>query len=241
MARANDLAPHLRILLGKDMIKATRAARSYSAAKSPALLSRFSGHFETAISTLSPEDSRPVLISAEDLSGCMPGLSGVLTYDAAPMLMLAASAALHAHFGPEAEITLWFTTRNAELWLKSLYWQNLRARRLVDEFETFRPKFAPAADLERIIANAHEMLGSEVRVSATALESSAQHRLGPLGAALDLLEIPSATLAPLRAQNLQPANAAEELLALNRSALDDASLKAAKREVLRKYRRSGQP
>ena len=238
MARADDLAPHLRVLLTPDIIKAARAARRYSTTRSPDLLARFSDHFQTSITSQSRDDPRALLISSEDLGGALPGLSGVGTYDAAPDLMLAASSALRAHFGAQAQITIWFTTRETGPWLKSLYWQNLRAHRLVDDFETFRDQFAPAADMGRIVTNTRAAIGDQALVTATALETIAQHRAGPLGAALDLLDIPSQTLAPLGAHNLQPADAADALLALNRSEIDDASLKDAKRELLRMYRRN---
>lgn len=241
IAQADALAPHLRVLLGTDMIRAIRAARRYSTRQSQGRLRRFCEHFETAIRDLSPDDPRAVLISSEDLGGHMPGLSNVTTYEAVPSLMLAASTALRAHFGQTAQIKIRFGTRDAASWLKSLYWQNLRARRLTDDFDTFHQEFAPAADLNRIVASTRALLSTEVDVGEIALETGARHRLGPLGVALKLLDIPTASLCPIGAQNRQPANGAEALLALNRSGLDDAALKDAKRDLLHAYRRNRQP
>ncbi|MDT8327425.1 MAG: hypothetical protein RQ750_08590 [Roseovarius sp.] len=241
IAQTDALAPYLRVLLGTDMISATRAARRYSKHQSQVNLMRFSEHFHTAISALAPNDPRAVLISCEDLSGYMPGLCDVDTFDAAPSLMLAASAALQAHFGEAVQIMIRFGTRDSAKWLKSLYWQNLRARRLTDDFDTFRQRFARAADLDRIVASTGDLLGTEVDVGAIALETGAGLRLGPLEVALDLLNIPTASLPPLRAQNRQPADGAEALLALNCSDLDDAALKDAKRDLVRSYRRHLQP
>jgi len=134
-----------------------------------------------------------------------------------------------------------YTTRDAEPWLKSLYWQNLRAQRLTEDFETFRARLAPAADLGGIVAETRALLGAQAEVHGRAIEACGAPPLGPLGAALDLLDLPKDHLAPLPRHNLQPEDAAARLLALNRSGLPDGALQEAKRAVLRDHRRSASP
>ncbi len=241
LARARDLDPDLRVLLTPDILNAARAARRYSAQPSPRTMARFSDEFAAVIRQLDADDPRALMISSEDLSGHLPGLRGVTTYLAAPALVHGAVAVLRAHFGASAEITVWFTTRAAAPWLQSLYWQNLRAQRLTDDFETFRARLAPAADHARIVGEARDMAGSQAVVQSCDIETCGAAPLGPLGAALGLLGVPLDRLAPLPRHNLQPEDAASELLALNRSALPDDALAEAKREVLRKYRRTSPP
>lgn len=236
-ARARDLGPYLRVLLTPDILNASRAARRYSAQPSAQTLARFSEEFAAVVGQLDVHDPRALMISSEDLSGHLPGLRGVTTYRAAPALAQAAAAVLRAQFGAAAAITVLYTTRDPEPWLRSLYWQNLRAQRLTEEFEAFRARLAPAADHARIIRETRDRIGVLADVQACDIETCGATPLGPLGTALSLLGVPCAHLAPLPRHNLQPVEAAQELLALNRSALPDAALAEAKRALLRSHRR----
>lgn len=241
LARARDLDPHLRVLLTSDILGAARAARRYSAQPSAQTMTRFEEEFAAVVRHQKVHDPRALMISSEDLSGHLPGLRGVTTYRAAPALVQAAVTVLRAHVGAAAAISVLYTTRAPEPWLKSLYWQNLRAQRLTEDFESFRARLAPAADHARIIGETRAILGSQADVHACNIETCGATPLGPLGAALDLLGVPRDSLAPLPRHNLQPEEAARDLLALNRSALPDDVLAEAKREVLRAYRRTSPP
>lgn len=238
-ARMDTLHPHLRLLVTSDVIAAVRAARRFSARPDTALLHRFTQSFAGAVEPLDPADTRALLISAEDLSGYIPGHHGVAGYDAAPPLMNAATAVLRSHFGPDCDITIWYTTRTARDWQRSVYWQNLRAMRITDGFEDYRLKLHHAARLAQAVKAVQTRLGHRATVCSTAIESCGASPLGPLGTALDLLGVPTDGIAPLPAHNVQPDGAADELLALNRSALDDTALATAKREVIQRHRRPG--
>lgn len=238
-ARMDVLAPHLRLLVTADVIEAARSARKFSAQPDMALLRNFAEHFAEAIEPLDPSDPRAVLISCEDLSGYIPGHHGVAGYDAAPPLMNVATAVLRSHFGEAADVTIWYTTRTARDWQRSVYWQNLRALRLTQAFEEYRVTLTHAARLADVVRAVATRLGPRARVTHSAIEACGATPLGPLGAALALLDIPTDDVAPLPAHNVQPDGAADELLALNRSELDDAALAAAKREVIRAHRRQG--
>ncbi|QGX99624.1 hypothetical protein EI983_15665 [Roseovarius faecimaris] len=238
-ARMDVLAPHLRLMVTADVIEAARAARKFSAQPDMTLLRSFAERLAEAVEPLDPSDPRALLISAEDLSGYIPGHHGVAGYDAAPPLMNVATAVLRSHFGPDAEVTIWYTTRTARDWQRSVYWQNLRALRLTQEFEEYRVTLTHAARLGDVVRAVADRLGPRARVTHTPIENCGATPLGPLGAALDLLGIPTDDIAPLPAHNVQPDGAAEELLALNRSDLDDTALADAKREVIRAHRRLG--
>lgn len=239
-ARMAALGPHLRLLVTANVIEAARAARKFSAAPHIDLLRRFAECFADAVENLDPADSRAVLISCEDLSGYIPGHHGVAGYDAAPPLMNVATAVLRSHFGDAAQVTIWYTTRAAPDWKRSVYWQNLRAMRLTEDFDSYAPRLHHAAKLDAIVEAVRFRLGKRAEVRQCAIEECGATALGPLGAALDLLRIPTDGLSPLPAQNVQPEGAAEELLALNRSELDDATLAEAKRDVLQRLRRAGE-
>jgi PHD/YefM family antitoxin component YafN of YafNO toxin-antitoxin module len=169
-AYVTQLAPHLRLMLTPDVIEAARLARKFSAQPDIDLLRLFAEHFAEAIDRLDPNDPRAVLISAEDLSGYIPGHHDVAGYDAAPPLMNVATAVLRSHFGDEAEIHIWYTTRTARDWQRSVYWQNLRALRLTEEFETYRLRLHHAARLPEVVQRVAERLGRRAKVSASPIE-----------------------------------------------------------------------
>lgn len=233
------LAPHLRLMVTADVIGAARAARRFSAQPDMPLLRGFAERFAEAIAPMDPGDPRALLISCEDLSGYIPGHHGVAGYDAAPPLMNVATAVLRSHFGDAAEVTIWYTTRTARDWQRSVYWQNLRALRITQGFEDYRATLTHAARLADVVQAVARRIGPRARVTHTPIEACGATPLGPLGAALELLGISADDVAPLPALNVQPDGAAQELLALNRSALDDAALAQAKREVIRAHRRRG--
>ena len=64
-----------------------------------------------------------LLASSEDFSGHMPGNRKVADYGAAPAIAHSIVAALHRQFGPALDLTLLYTTRQAEPWLRSIHWQ----------------------------------------------------------------------------------------------------------------------
>lgn len=234
------LAAHLQFHNTADLAQSARAARRYSARPERINLRKFADAFAQDLRTVPSDGPRTLLISSEDLCGTLPGLRGVLTYDAVPSLMNVATAVLRSRFGTAADITLWFTTRERESWLRSVWYQNLRAQRLTEDFADFRPMLARAAALDAVVAGVIRRLDRRARVIATPIETCGSAPLGPLAAALDLLAIPRDGLTPLPARNAQPDGAAEELLALNRSDLGDSAVIEAKRAVLRRYRQAGQ-
>jgi len=238
-ARMDQLAPHLRLMVTSDVIDAARAARRYSARPDDETLHRFAEHFAAAMTPIEASDTRALLISCEDLSGYIPGNHNVPAYDAAPALMEVATATLQAHFGAATQITIWYTTRAPAPWQRSVWYQNLRALRVTESFEVYQPRLNRAARLDEIVTAVQTRLQGRARVAATPIETCGALPLGPLGAALDHLGIETEGIAPLPAQNIQPEGATLELLALNRSDLDDEALTKAKRDVLQRHRRVG--
>lgn len=238
--QTDRLSEFLQFRNTADLRESARAARRFSARPEKINLWRFAIAFRAELGSVQRDGPQALLISSEDLCGTLPGLRGVLSYEAVPSLMNVAVAVLKSCFGNGAEITLWFTTRTGENWLRSVWYQNLRAQRLTEDFETFRLLLARAAELDAVVARVAARIALQGRVISTPIETCGAPPLGPLGAALDLLDIRTEGLPPLPARNAQPEGAAEELLALNRSDLADEALVEAKREVLRRYRRAGQ-
>lgn len=167
----------------------------------------------------------------------MPGRKQVTGYDAAAPLMARTVSALRARIGDEPRITVWFTTRDPLPWMKSAYYQNLRRERLCEDFDTHARRLEQAARLDDFVDQTRIRLGDMAQVMATRIETCESQRLGPLGVALDLLGVTSDDLDSVRAHNVQPHGGAAQLLALNRSRLTDVELAAAKRKLVRSFRK----
>lgn len=233
------LAERLRFWNTSNVLDCVKVGRRYAAGGDPVLLARFAERVGALMAVLDTDDPRPILISSEDIAGILPGLRDTWGYDAAPDLLETMVAEVETAV-PGAQITVWFTTREAEPWQRSVYWQNLRATRLTEDFTTYQPRLAHAARLDDIVALTAERLAGRAEVTSTRIEACADDPLGPLGYALALLGVPADGLPPLPAQNVQPDGAADALLAMNRSDIPDAELPDAKRAYLKSLRKSGQ-
>ncbi|MDQ7070524.1 MAG: hypothetical protein Q9M48_07275 [Rhodobacterales bacterium] len=229
------LAAEFRVFLRDDILPMTETARGFSIAQDPAELGLFSYEIAEFFQSLDQSDPRPIVISAEDLSGHMPGRHGTIRYETAPKLM-ATVAEIAALILPQtAEISFFFTTRAPTAWVRSCHAQHLRATRMTDDLATYERAFLPHADLTGITAQIRAAVAPHALITA-ALEDSAPRRFGPASALFDLMQ-PSAplrrSLAAIPAQNTAlPVDINEQLRHLNQSDLDDPALKAAKRALL---------
>lgn len=238
-AQSAVLRGRLRVILPHDMEQVNHTARRYSLGPTPRRMAAFEAVVGALMARLDPQDSRPLLISSEHLCGLIPGRKSVCSYAAAPELVTRFAQIL-ARRAPQADLTVWFTTRRAEAWLRSVYWQNLRGSRITESLADYADRLAPAARLADVVAEARDRLAGLAPVVDDALEDFGTHPFGPLGVALDRLNVSTEGLSPLPRQNVQPTKGVELLLSLNRSGLDDAALAVEKSQALRGFLRSGQ-
>lgn len=227
------LAPHLQVILRPGMVAACEAARAFSERRDVLDMALFRYELARLTETWEAADRRPVLLASEDLGGHMPGRRGLSGYDAVPALMRALAETL-VEAMPGAMVQFHFSTRAAAPWLASCYRQNLRTTRLTLDQATYARRFRASAALDAVVdAVAAAVAPCEVR--RCALEACATRPLGPLAPLLDLVGLPETVRGALVPQ--PPANTAlpqavlDRFLALNRSGLDDAALRAAKRIV----------
>ena len=232
------LEPMMRCLTIEDFPRAVTAARRHSTDPAPRRLDGFAQGLREGLGPLDPGDPRPVFISCEKFLGWIPGRKGNWSYAAAPDFMARLVDTVEAMF-PGAAVTLLFTTRAPEPWMRSVYWQNLRAMRITESFEDYAPRLERAARLDAVVEAVRARIGERAEVQGHRLEDLRARPLGPLGAMLDALDLDGAGLPLPGRYNMQPDGAAEALLALNRSGLDDAGLAAAKRKLIRDYQEAG--
>ena len=149
--------------------------------------------------------------------------------------MVATKDALREVFGPDRSITFYLSTRDPQSWLRSSYWQNLRASDLKMDFDTYADTFKDAADFGPILAETQAALGDTPLVTVT-MEETLELEFGPATLLIDLFGLPAQTRNALSApemKNLSPdAATIAQILALNRSGLDTDTRDARKKALL---------
>nr|WP_281496081.1 hypothetical protein [Marivita sp. S6314] len=237
---ADLLTPHLRVFLKEHFEDLTTKARTFSIDPNEKTLRRVVRAALSFFETIDPQDSRPVLISSEDLSGHMPGRHGLECYDSAGLVMKCLSEAALAHFGTDTDLTFYFSTRDADAWMRSTWWQNLRSTRLTLDFEAYRAQFDDARGFQDILGEVADDV-APAKVVSTSLDVSAERSLGPLHPLIDLFDLPDfdmSELTVLPPENVQPDIGIDAVfLALNRSGLPEKDIQEAKRSIRKMARR----
>jgi hypothetical protein len=178
--------------------------------------------------------AKALLASSEDFAGHMPGRHGLPDYRAVQQVMPAVVAALRARFG-QARITLLYTTRAAEPWLRSLHWQLSKHPDLRLKQRRFCKDYAGAADFAAVLTPLRRALAGQAEVAEVALETSGTRRLGPVAALYDLAGLPAALcdglpVAP-QANVSPPVDLADQFITLNRRGLPPTELRRIKRDM----------
>lgn len=229
---ARPLARQIRAQGRADAEPLCEAARAYSIRPNPLdealLISEAAQYF----ASLDSDDPRPVLLSSEDLSGHMPGRHDLRGYRAAPIMARIARAL--AEVWPDAQLTVVFSTRAHDAWVRSCWSQHVRGTRFTTDWPDYAATYQPLADLPGTVAAVAEALPGH-QVTSFDIADCADRPLGPLDPILDLLGVTEklrARLKPrLRSNPSPPDHVLQKLLILNRSALSNADCAAAKRAV----------
>lgn len=229
------LQPKIQLVLRPGMKALCASARAYSRSRSDLDLGLVKYEASLLLDSLHTSAAEIIILSSEDLSGHMPGRYGLRSYGAAPHVMRALALACKTT-APKASCDFFFTTRAGEPWLRSCYSQHLLNTRMVMDETEYVKRFAPFADHTAIIAQVEAEVPDN-KVTLATLEAGADAPLGIAGALLDCLDLDPAIRAALvptekpATMVSEPSN--DQLLALNRSDLDDASLRAEKRMLLK--------
>jgi len=228
------LKPHLRAVLGPQMPDLLHAARGYSTWRDPFTLDKFAHRFRALMAGLTGMPRRVLCLSAEELSGHMPGRDGIPDYRAAPELA-AEMARIVTELLPGVPLRFVLTLRQPESWLRSAYWEHVKSSSMTLNWEDFASATRPGADL----AAAADQVATALPcpVSHIWLEDCADQPLGPAGPFLDLCGAPTtvqAGLPPVPRANSRADDAVLlALLAANRDYTDRDARQAAKRAILK--------
>ncbi len=229
VALKKQIALRLRWHL-KDVVS---AARGYSTDHDPLTLIKLQSRFGQMVNELPGMPRRTLIISAEELSGHLPGRGNIMDYSAAPVLLYAYWEIVTARY-PEAEVLVYVSTRDPETWLVSAYWEHVKSSSMTMDFDAFRQKYHKAADLNGMVAEIASRVPAPVHRHR--LENCRDLPLGPTDPLLDLCDIPLSlrpTLVPVPKTNVRMGdNVLQALLEANRTQTGDRARKEAKEAIL---------
>ncbi|MHC0054258.1 hypothetical protein [Actibacterium sp. D379-3] len=235
--RANGpvLWPVMALALRGKIQPVVSAARGYSTWRDPISLAKAGTRFGAFVRGLELSPRRQLLISAEELSGHMPGRGDLADYSAAPDLMQCYADELEDIFGDRLDLTFFFSLRQPGAWLKSVYWEHVKSSRMVLDFDDYAARYAGSADLPATIDEVcRAVTPHEVR--SAWLEEVGDLPLGPATPLLDLMRLPDArraALTPGPRRNVgRGDDLLQELLRINRSDLGPEAAKLAKATLL---------
>ena len=223
----------LRSVLRPGMKELVSAARGFSSTRDPLDRAKFHNRFGEFLYDQPPMRRRVLCLSAEELSGHLPGRPMVPTYRTAVKLAQDMAAGAKLVF-PYADLVFFYTTRNEDDWLASAYSEHVKSSSLTMGFDEFATKYREAADLEGVIDQVAAAVSAQVVQSR--LEETIGDTFGPATRLLDICEVPQ----DLRDQMTRPEPAnkrpdpamMDALLQANRTIKDKAALKEAKEAIL---------
>jgi hypothetical protein len=234
------LGPHVRVVLKSDMPDVCDAALAFARRPNDVHLGKLAAEIRRWIATRDSTDERPIVVSAEDLCGRIPGRKGRLGYPSALPILRCMTAEIGSAI-PAAAPHVFLSTRSAESWLESCHAHHIRhARSTMDRME-YAAANASGADLDseasRIAAGLHG-----VPVTTSPLDQSSIAAHGPLTPLLDLLGVPDDLRAKIQpaghANRALPRDIGTAFLALNRSTLSNAAVAAAKRALIAAHKKA---
>ncbi|MGI9369076.1 MAG: hypothetical protein ACR2O2_09575 [Ruegeria sp.] len=206
----------------------SEAATRHSVYCAKDTLAAFDIQIRNFLSILDFGEKRGLIVSEENFLGLRPSRNISLGYAAAPDLAETLVRAVQDRFrGQQVEVTVYISVRQRNSWIKSLWAHDLRRTRLVQDFDEFAAGLIGIPSPPEIAAEIKTKLSSAA-VQMEWLETLKELPFGPGTPFAQFLNLPNEKrkrLGPPATDNARlPDVALTELLRLNRSSLDEASL-----------------
>lgn len=227
------LRPVLHSVFRPGLKHVVVAARGFSTYGDVVSRAKFRRRFRAFLKERPLLPEQVLCLSAEELSGHLPGRPKVLSYRAAIKLAKDMAAGARSVF-PDAELVLFYTTRNPDDWLASAYAEHVKSSSMTMAFEEFVARYRSAAELDDMVKRIASTVSADVIQSR--LEETANDAFGPAAKLLDICDVPQ----DIRDQMTrpEPANRRPDpdvlaaLLEANRTVADKTALKAAKNAII---------
>ncbi len=191
-------------------------------------LAAFDAKTRDFLSTLDFGEKRGLIVSEENFLGLRPSRNVGVWYATAPDLAETLVRGVQERFrGRQVDVTVYISVRQRDSWVKSLWAHDLRRTRLVQDFDDFAAGLAGVPSPQELAAELKSKL-SGTTVQMEWLEHLQETRFGPGTPFAEFLDLPDEKrrqlVLPANNNARLPDNALCELLRLNRSSLDEASL-----------------
>ncbi len=208
------------------------AATRYSVYGTHGSLTEFANQFRLLLADLDFGETRGLILSEENFSGLRPSRNSAVGYEAAPDLASCVVGLVRNRFaGEEVEITLYYSVRRREDWLRSLWAHDLQRGRLPLDFDAYQTRMAQVQSPEDAVATIRTRV-QNATIRTEWLHDLEHHPLGPGAPMAAFLDLPADQLiAPARRNRALPPDILSEMLDLNRSDLDEAELIRQKQEL----------
>ncbi|WP_299083605.1 hypothetical protein [uncultured Ruegeria sp.] len=230
--------PHFSLALPYKTRKAglSEAATRHSIYRLDSTLSDFGIRMNDFLGKLDFGTRRGLILSEENFSGLRPSRNRVEGYAAAPDLVATVVSAVHRRFlGEEVDMTVYLSLRQRDSWLYSLWAHDLQHSRVVRDFDEFCADLDHLPDLQGTADTIRKRLPS-VTVQTAWLEDLQKRQFGPGAPFAEFLDLSQSKalrlVAPDRTNSSPSKEVLADLLALNRSSLEDAALNARKKAVV---------
>ncbi|QUJ75802.1 hypothetical protein KDD17_12725 [Sulfitobacter albidus] len=232
-ANRKTLMPACAIRLKGQMSELMSATRGYSTVGTPDALDKVRRRFDALLAGLPGMPRRTLLLSAEELSGHMPGRGDLTSYAAAPVLMYLFWERARDAF-PATPFAMVFGLRDPADWQRSAWAEHVTSSSMTLSLAEFCDRYPHAPDLAGVVRDVTSRVPAPVH--SFALEDAAARRLGPADAVLDHCDLPDALRATLTPQPVQNARLSDDTLAAlleaNRTHRAPEARSAAKRAIL---------
>lgn len=234
-ANRKALMPALAIRLKGQMQELMHATRGYSTDGTADALDKVSRRFDALLADLPGMPRRTLVMSAEELSGHMPGRGALADYSAAPVLMYLFWERAKTAF-PKTPVHFVFAARSGDDWQRSAWAEHVKSSGMTLDYADYVQRYADASDLAQIIQDVTRRVPAPVH--SYALEDCTSLPLGPADPVLDLCDISAdirATLVPQPPQNTRLSeDTLAALLEINRTHKDTKARNTAKDALLGK-------
>ena len=236
-ANRTALKRHCNLLLKPRLKDILHATRGYSTWRDPLTRAKMVHRADTFLAEQLAYRHRGLILSAEELAGHMPGRDAICDYSAALILLPELVAAFHRRYrAPDLHVV--FTTRSAQSWLTSAYWEHVKSSSMTLSQDEFTTRFAPAARFDALLDDLAAKI-APIPLHRIPLEDWANTPLGLAEPVLRLQGVPDdtlQTLAPIPPVNTRlPGALLQELLDLNRNIGDREARKQAKQALIARY------
>ncbi|WP_170344779.1 hypothetical protein [Ruegeria atlantica] len=214
----------------------SEAATRHSLYRLDSTLAGFGSHLHAFLDDLGFGARRGLILSEENFAGLRPSRNKREGYGAAPELAETLVSVVRRRFlGNQTDITIYISLRARDQWLRSLWAHDLQKSRMVQDLDAFSSDLAHLPSLQETADAVRNRLPS-VTVRTEWMEALQNHRLGagaPLAEFLNLPpELSSQLVGPAHGTPAFSDDVLQEILALNRSSLDDAAMIAQKKALI---------